>query len=143
MTPLSPPRPPSPRSPTVATSSLVRGGLLGAVPGALIVLVPLVLHGLDVISADQSQIGFAGIPVLLIGTFLGLGLAAGERATPAVIGAGAGFVAGLAGGVALGQLLRHAGSSMGGLWLVLAPIAMIFGAVVAVRLTIRTSRPER
>ena len=36
------------------------GGVLGGLPGWLIALVPLLLHGFGVISSDQSQIGLVG-----------------------------------------------------------------------------------
>lgn len=102
-------------------------------PGASIILVAMALHGLDVISADQSQIGFVGVPVLLVGTFVGLAHGAGEQSTAAMVGAGAGFVVGLAAGVALATLLGSLGFVVGGLWLVSTPVAMALGALVAVR----------
>lgn len=50
---------------------VVLGGLVGAVPGVLLMVVPVLLHTTDVITADQSQIGFIGMPVALFGLFAG------------------------------------------------------------------------
>jgi hypothetical protein len=41
--------------------------VIGALPGLLIVFVPLVLASLDVITFDQSRIGIIGVPLLFFG----------------------------------------------------------------------------
>lgn len=47
------------------------GGLVGAAPGVLLMVVPVALHAADLITADQSQIGFIGMPLALLGLFAG------------------------------------------------------------------------
>lgn len=47
------------------------GGLAGVVPGVLLMVVPVALSAADVITSDQSQIGFIGMPVALLGLFGG------------------------------------------------------------------------
>lgn len=47
------------------------GGAVGAVPGVLLMVVPVALSAADVITSDQSQIGFIGMPVALLGLFGG------------------------------------------------------------------------
>ncbi len=60
---------------------VVLGGVLGGLPGLLIVGVPMLLHSAGAISADQSQIGFIGVPLMLIGTFAGILATAGPGRT--------------------------------------------------------------
>lgn len=48
------------------------GGVIGFVPGALLVAIPILLHELDVITADQSQIGFLGIFLTPVGVIAGV-----------------------------------------------------------------------
>lgn len=47
------------------------GGLVGLVPGALLMVVPVLLASTDVITSDQSQIGFLGMPLALLGLLVG------------------------------------------------------------------------
>ena len=49
---------------------VVLGGVIGGLPGMLIALVPLVMHDVGLITSDQSQIGFIGVPLLFIGCLL-------------------------------------------------------------------------
>ena len=103
------------------------GGVIGGLPGLLIGLVPLVLLEFDVITSDQSQIGFAGVPLLFIGVFFGAMFGAHGSAHPGkvMLGLGAGFVLGLALGIAIDSALYAAGATIPGLPLFLPPVAMI------------------
>lgn len=109
------------------------GGVLGAVPGLLFALVPLWLHGFGVISADESQIGFAGVPLLIIGTLIGIlsGAAGAGSMAAVVLGIVAGFIAGVAAGVQINAGLQAVGLGLPGISLFLAPLGMIGGAVLA------------
>lgn len=109
------------------------GGVAGGLPGVLIVFVPLLLHGAGLITSDQSQVGFIGIPVAFTGAFIGgLGGAAGTPLAGRVaLGLILGLGGGIAGGVGLTLVLRSAGVSVPGLWLFLALPAMIAGGVIA------------
>jgi len=49
---------------------IVFGGLIGGLPGMLIAQVPFLLHQLGYITADQSQIGFIGVPLLFLGLLI-------------------------------------------------------------------------
>jgi hypothetical protein len=99
------------------------GGVIGALPGGLFLLVVFVLETTDVISSDASQIGFIGLPVLFLGTLIGVWIGgsgtphAGKVAAWTVVGGVAGIVAGFVTGVPV-------------LWLVLGPIGMIAGGVL-------------
>ena len=88
------------------------GGALGALPGLAVALVPLVLHELGVISADQSQIGFVGLPLLVVGTLVGVVAAvSGTDAASAVwSGIGLGSVVGLGVGVLVTVVCRPSAS---------------------------------
>ena len=121
------------RGPSPSRRTVI-GALVGAAPGALLVLVPLVLHALGVITADQSQIGFAGVPLLLIGLVAGA-LARGPAGRGGFVaaGLGAGFVAGAVGGVVVTELLRDAGYVVPGIWVVAVPLLMIAGAALGAR----------
>ena len=104
---------------------VLKGGLLGAAPGALLIAVVAILHATEVITSDQSQIGFLGVPLLFFGLLIGmLGAAAAERSTPAVLAwMGIGLVAGIAFGAALTQVI------VGG-WLILVPLFIFGGGVL-------------
>ena len=106
------------------------GGIAGAVPGLLIAFVPLVLTSLDVITSDESQIGFIGVPLIFIGVFVGTGNAARNTEHPGrvMLGVGIGFLVGVAGGIVISGV-----ASTGPLWLVVAPAAMILGGALAAR----------
>ena len=106
------------------------GGIAGAVPGLLIAFVPLVLTSLDVITSDESQIGFIGVPLIFIGVFVGTGIAARNTEHPGrvMLGVGIGFLVGVAGGIVISGV-----TSTGPLWLVVAPAAMILGGALAAR----------
>jgi hypothetical protein len=41
---------------------IIVGGLIGGLPGMLIAQVPVLLHQAGIITADQSQLGFVGVP---------------------------------------------------------------------------------
>jgi cobalamin synthase len=62
----------------------VLGALIGTVPGALVMVVPLLLHSLGVITSDQSQVGFLGLFFLPIGLVAGgvIGAATADGSTP-------------------------------------------------------------
>jgi hypothetical protein len=47
------------------------GGLVGMVPGALVLVVPLLLNTLGVITSDESQVGFLGIFLIPAGLVAG------------------------------------------------------------------------
>lgn len=47
------------------------GGLVGMVPGALVLLVPLLLNALGMITSDQSQVGLLGIFLIPAGLVAG------------------------------------------------------------------------
>jgi Ca2+/H+ antiporter len=102
-------------------------GTIGAIPGLLVALVPLVLHEFDVISSDQSQIGFVGVPILFVGVVIGVVGAAAEtdRTGSAALGLAAGFAIGLAVGLALASVLAPL------IWLFTTPAAMIVGGAAA------------
>ena len=101
------------------------GGLLGAAPGALLLGVVGILHATDVITSDQSQIGFAGIPLLFFGLLIGLlaGAAAAGNTSSVLAWMGIGFVVGIAVSVAFSQLLAAG-------WLVVVPLLMLGGGVL-------------
>ena len=107
------------------------GGLLGALPGTLIVLVPMLLHEAGVITSDQAQIGFIGVPLMFIGVVIGTSIGAGEsgHVGAVMLGVAGGFVIGLAGGLVI--------ATVGGvplIWLFLAPAVMIAGGALGARL---------
>ena len=105
---------------------VVTGGVLGGLPGLLLIAVPVLLATLDLITADQSQIGFLGVPLMIVGIFIGTVLSAGRECSVAVIvGVGAGLVLGLV----VGGVLA-ANGVLPGVWLVVVPVCMIAGAAV-------------
>ena len=106
------------------------GGIAGAVPGLVVALVPLVLASLDVITSDESQIGFIGVPLIFIGVFFGTWVGARSSSHPGkvMLGVGIGFLVGVVGGIVISGV-----ASTGPLWLVLAPAAMILGGALAAR----------
>ena len=101
------------------------GGVIGAIPGLVVALVPLLLHGLGIISADQSQIGFIGVPLLFVGVLVGTmrGAAAVGHSGRVVIGVAIGFAVGLTVGLLIATLMPV-------VWLVTTPAAMIAGGVL-------------
>lgn len=112
---------------------IVKGGVLGALPGLLLCVVPLLLADVDLISGDQAQIGFVGLPILIIGTLLGTSTAASDTgcAGAVLLGNAAGFVVGLGVGLLIDVGLRAAGVGLFGVWLFLTPLGMIAGSVFA------------
>jgi uncharacterized protein YqgC (DUF456 family) len=106
------------------------GGIAGAVPGLLVALIPLVLSSLDVITSDESQVGFIGVPLFFIGVFVGTLIGARDLPHPGrvMLGVLVGFVVGLAGGIAI-----SGAASAGPLWLFVAPAAMIAGGALGAR----------
>lgn len=104
------------------------GGVLGGLPGLLIALVPLLLHGFGVISSDQSQIGFVGVPLLIIGTLVGTLTAASDSGCTGTVllGAVAGFVA----AILISTGLSAVGATLGPIFLFLTPLCMIAGALL-------------
>jgi hypothetical protein len=112
------------------------GGMIGALLGLLLSLVPLVLASLDVITSDQSQIGFLGIPLIFLGVLIGT--LAGARGSPhpgkVMLSVGIGFIVGLAGGIVL-----NVATQVPLVWLFLAPATMIAGGVLGAR---RDERPN-
>ena len=115
------------------------GGLIGALPGLLIALVPLVMTSLDVITSDQSQIGFIGVPLIFLGVLVGTSIGARGSTHPGkvMLGVGIGFVVGLAGGIAL-----NVATPVPLVSLVLAPAAMIGGGVVGAWLDEHSNPPQ-
>ena len=111
------------------------GGVLGGLPGLLIALVPLLLHGFGFISSDQSQIGFVGVPLLIIGTIVGTLTAASDSRCrgAALLGVGAGFVVGVLVNAGLGA----ARAGTGAIFLFLVPLGMIVGALLGTYLCAR------
>ena len=103
------------------------GGILGGLPGLFLIAVPTLLAVLDLITADQSQIGFLGLPLMVIGIVIGTVLGAGRECSGAVM---AGVVAGLVFGLVVGGVLA-ANRILPGLWLVMVPSSMIGGAAAA------------
>ena len=123
------------RSTRAGAGRVVRWGVLGALPGLLVIGVTVLLHTADVLTADQSQVGFIGVPMLFVGSMLGL-LAGGESAglTRTVLG-------GIVVGVVAGAL---ASAALVGLWagfpflVVVVPAAMVAGgSLAALRATCR------
>jgi len=104
------------------------GGVLGGLPGLLIAVVPLLLHEFGVISSDQSQVGFVGVPLLIIGMLVGTFTAAsGSGCTGTVmLGAVAGFVV----AVLINAGLSAVGAMLGPIFLFLTPLGMIAGALL-------------
>ena len=49
----------------------VVGLLVGAVPGALVIAVPVALHAMGVITSDESQVAFLGMFLLPVGVLIG------------------------------------------------------------------------
>jgi hypothetical protein len=99
------------------------GGIFGALPGVLIIGTAAILHSLEMITSDQSQIAFIGVPLLALGLPIGLlsGAAAAHN-TQAVL---SGMAAGLAVGVALAMALTAVFPAA---WLVLVPVLLLAGA---------------
>jgi len=66
------------------TRRAVIGGIVGVVPGGLLIVVPILLHEWGVISADASQIGFFGIFLVPVGLLAGAlaGYLSGAPSTP-------------------------------------------------------------
>jgi hypothetical protein len=107
---------------------VARGAAFGALPGLAIAVVPLLLHQFGVISSDQSQIGFIGLPILIVGTLVGTVVATSgsEGAAVAVLGCVAGFAVGLAVGASVAVA-----TGVPGVWLALVPLGMMIGATFA------------
>ncbi len=103
---------------------VLKGGLWGGAPGALLIAAVGILHSLDVITSDQSQIGFLGVPLLFFGLLIGMFAgASGAGSAPAVL---AWMGIGLIVGIAVGTVL--AGVFVGS-WLVLVPLFILGGGV--------------
>lgn len=99
------------------------GGFWGALPGAVIIAAAALLHSLGVITSDQSQVAFIGVPLLALG--LPIGLLSGAAAagnSPSVL---SGMAVGLAAGVALALALTNV---FAGAWLVVVPALLMAGA---------------
>lgn len=62
--------------------AILAGAAIGVVPGVLIIAVPVLLHTFDVITSDQSQIAFIGMPIALIGLLVGAGIGATRAPRP-------------------------------------------------------------
>jgi hypothetical protein len=114
---------------------VLRGGLIGGLPGFLIAFVPLLLHEMGVITSDQSQVGFIGVPLLFLGILFGLlwGSSSSGHSGKVMLGALVGFVAGILGGMLLDVALQAAGLGPAALIVLLAPIGMLAGGVLGVR----------
>ena len=116
------------------------GGVVGGLPGLLIALVPLLLAGFGVISGDQSQIGFVGVPLLIIGILVGTLTAASDSGCTlrVLVGVVAGFVVAVLIGAGLGAV----GAGTGAIFLFLMPPGMIVGAVLGTYLCGRHIEPD-
>lgn len=114
---------------------VARGAVLGALPGLAVAVVPVVLHQLGLISSDQSQIGFVGVPLVIIGTIVGIAVAAPSGGTAVVM---LGCIAGFAVGLAIGAAVAVA-VGVPGIWLAIALLGMITGATLATHLRARRS----
>ena len=114
---------------------VLRGGIIGGLPGLLIGVVPLLLHELDFITADQSQVGFIGIPLLFFGVIFGIlwGAADTGYTGKVMLGVLAGFVIGIVGGLLLDAAFDAAGLPRIGFVLWLIPVGMIGGGMLGVR----------
>lgn len=126
---------PTERSRRSAMRRIATGGALGALPGLLMAIVPLLLHDVGAISSDQSQIGFIGLPALIVGIFVGTAIAAsgtGCGGAP-LLGAGAGFVVGLVAGV----LVATAIPGVAGIWIFTIAVGTIAGATLAASFRLR------
>ena len=121
------------------------GGALGGLPGLAISVVPLVLLESDVITSDQSQIGFVGIPLMFLGVFFGAMFGAHGLAHPGkvMLGLGVGFVGGLTVGIGADTALYAAGVTVPVLFLILPLVAMIGGAVVGAWWDEHSTPPHR
>lgn len=115
------------------------GGIIGALPGLLIALVPPVVESLDVITSDQTQIGFMGVPLIFFGVLVGTLIGARGSTHPGkvMLGVGIGFVVGLLGGIAV-----NTATSVPLLWLFLTPAAMIAGGVLGAQQDEHTTPPK-
>jgi hypothetical protein len=100
-------------------------GIWGALPGAAIIGIAALLHSMNVITSDQSQIAFIGVPLLALG--LPIGLLSGAAAAGSSQAVLSGMGVGLAAGVALAMALT---ASFPGAWLVVVPAFMMAGAMV-------------
>lgn len=108
------------------------GGVLGGLPGLLIAVVPLLLHEFGFISSDQSQIGFVGVPLLIIGTLVGILTAASDSGCSGTVMLGA--VAGFFVAVLINAGLSAVGATLGPSFLFLTPLGMIAGALLGIYL---------
>lgn len=141
----APPRPPDPQVEARRTTRRVAlAGVLGTLPGFVLVLIPIVLHEMGVISSDQSQIAFSGLPLMIVGAIAStaaIGSNAGVGAV-ALAGGFGGFAVGLTVGLAVGGVLRAVGTGVVGTWLLLTPIGIVVGATLAVSLRLRHDPPR-
>lgn len=70
---------------------VLAGGLIGMLPGVLVMTVPLLLSEMGLITGDQSQVGFLGLPLAPLGLLVGLFVGAattGRSSTPSSASAG-------------------------------------------------------
>lgn len=76
----------APETPRTGThdrlARVLAGALIGVLPGVLIMLVPLLLSELGLITADQSQVGFLGLPLVPLGLLVGLVVGASTTGRP-------------------------------------------------------------
>lgn len=74
----------APPAPSNRLRRALVGGMIGTVPGILVIVVPLVLHEVGTISADASQIGFLGIFLVPVGLVAGtlVGALTGPQGAP-------------------------------------------------------------
>ena len=121
-------RPVTHRPHTPMMRRVALGGVLGGLPGLLIAVVPLLLHEFGVISSDQSQIGFVGVPLLIIGTLVGTLTAASDSGCTGTVMLGA--VAGFVVAVLINAGLSVVGAMLGPIFLFLTPLGMIAGALL-------------
>lgn len=106
---------------------ILLGGVLGGLPGMTLALLPLLLADAGVITSDQSQIGYTGIPLLFIGVVVGMLVGASEtgHGGAVALGVAIGFAVGLSAGLAIAVL-----GGIPVIWLFLAPATMIAGGIL-------------
>ena len=98
-------------------------------------LVPIALHELDVISSDAAQIGFLGVPLVVIGAVVGAlhgatEVGCGDVAVPP---AGLGFVV----GVIAGGVLGASAVAVPALPILVVPFAVVASVAFAVLVHLR------
>lgn len=108
--------------------NVIRSGLVGAVPGLLLLAVSVAVEAW-VESGGGIGFGLVGMLLLWVGVFLGMLRAATrvEYGGRLLLGVGCGFVVGLVGGMAL---VAGDVAPTGPLWVLLVPVGMFTGGLL-------------